>query len=373
VDFQFYLQDPTDPETEYLYEAIISAATDASAWKGIYAFASHGGVNHLIEDPIVHDFMRKGGEIDLLVGIDAITNRQTLERLQMLERRHRRFRPRVFWNDSQGLFHPKISHFSYADGRETLIVGSGNLTPGGLMHNFEGYSVISAETGEHLDMSSLNAFLTRNEANIRSIDDEVLARAALNLVRPIAGAVRPPIPGRRLKKGKLIIPRRAVVTSAAVFDRILIAQVPKAGDRWAQVHFNTDVIERYFRISDLKTQRVYLSRMDETGRRGDEEVRPCVYAVSNKNHKIEIAAAKGLDYPTRGHPILIFKERQVRCFDYMLLMPDQAGYGPLLRLTETLPSIGRGFRRVITNLPTLEKAWPECPLLTLSTEEEKDI
>lgn len=376
MDFQFCMQDPTDPETEYLYEAIIGAAGGASSWNGIYAFASRDGVNHLLEDPVVHDLMRNGGEVDLLVGIDAVTNRPTLERLQELERRNRRFRPRVFWNGVNALFHPKISHFKYADGRETLIVGSGNLTPGGLMHNFEGYSVISAATDEQLDMSSLTAFFTRHGTNIRSIDDEALERAALNLVRSVPGAgrgQRPPA-ARQPRGGRLILPRRAEEAPVAVFDRVMIAKVPGAGGRWSQVHFNTDVVEQYFRITDRGTQRVYLTHVSQDGERGEEEVRPCVFSERNKNHKIEIAAAKHLDYPEgENRPILVFRERQVRCFDYMLLMPRQGGYSQVLRLIETMQTTGRGFPRVITDLPTLAGVWPECPLLAAPAEEEKDL
>jgi len=48
-----------------------------------------------------------------------------------------------------------------------------------------------------------------------------------------------------------------------------------------------------------------------------------------------------LDYPD-SPPLLVFRERQVRCFDYMLLMPDSPGYGELLGLSQALPTIGRG-------------------------------
>ena len=175
MDFRFCIQDPTYPETTYLYEAIIAAAVGAAAWRGIYAFASRDGVNHLIEDPVVHDFMRAGGETDLLVGIDAVTNRPTLERLRDLGRRNARFKPRVFWNGTHGLFHPKLSDFRYGDGRRTLIVGSGNLTPGGLMNNFEGYTIISVDRAEALDVSALDEFLARHVDRIREIDDEALS------------------------------------------------------------------------------------------------------------------------------------------------------------------------------------------------------
>ncbi len=372
MEFRFCIQDPTHSETTYLYEAILAAAIGADAWRGVYAFASRDGVNHLIEDPVVHEFMNAGGEIDLLVGIDAVTNRPTLERLRELEHRNARFRPKVFWNPHSGLFHPKLSDFTYEDGRRTLIVGSGNLTPGGLTNNFEGYTIISVDRADELDVSALDEFLVRHAEQIRSIDDEALERAARNLVRAIKGA--------RQARGTLVRrPRRgravAVVQPAAVagFDRILIAQVPRAGGRWAQVHFNADVVRDYFRITDHKTQRVYLTRVAADGHRAEVEVRPCVYSQTNKNHKIEIGAARGQEYPEDDPPVLVFRERQLRTFDYMLLMPNENGYGPLVDLTRRLPTLGRGSPRVITDMNTLANAWPQCPLLTLLDAEDQDI
>ncbi|MDO0791496.1 phospholipase D family protein [Xanthomonas campestris pv. campestris] len=357
MDFEFCMQDPTDPGTRYLYEAIIDAAADAMTWRGMYAFATRGGVDQLIEDPVVHEFMRRGGEINLIVGIDAVTNRQTLERMQALEARHQHFHPKIFWNTTSGLFHPKISHFGYADGSKKLIVGSGNLTPGGLRHNFEGYSVISGGRREALDLSSLDAFIARHDADIRPIDQAALDRAALNVVRPIAGVPSPRAPQLRPVTIRVPAPQRAEL------DRVLLAQVPAAGGRWSQVHFNTQITEQYFRVTNVAAQRVYLTSVDVAGLRKEEEVRPVVFSHTNGNHKIEIAAAKGLDYPG-SPPLLVFRERQVRCFDYMLLMPGSPGYEVLVGLSQLLPSIGRGFRRGITDLESLSLAWPECPLLT---------
>lgn len=371
MDFEFCIQDPTDPETHYLYEAIIGAATDATTWRGMYAFATRGGVDQLIEDPVVHDFMHRGGAIDLIVGIDAITNRQTLERMQELETRHPTFHPRVFWNSTRGLFHPKISHFGYADGRKKLIVGSGNLTPGGLMHNFEGYSVVSGGRRETLDLSSLDGFLVRHAADIRPIDQEALDRAALNVMRPVVDVPRPRVP----KPGPPDVrPMPAgPATGSAPLDRVLVAEVPDAGGRWSQSHLNAAVIQDYFRVSDLATQRVYLTHVDAGGVRSEEKVRQVVYSTSNKNYKVEISAAKGKDYPTVGHPMLIFRERQVRCFDYMLLMPEDAGYTEIVALSQALPRLGKGFRRSITDLPALAQAWPSCPLLTTVAALNEDV
>jgi hypothetical protein len=366
MDFEFCIQDPTDPATHYLYEAIIGAASEAMTWRGMYAFATRGGVDQLIEDPVVHEFMHRGGAIDLVVGIDAVTNRQALERMQELEARHPTFRPRVFWNSTRGLFHPKISHFGYADGRKKLIVGSGNLTPGGLMHNFEGYSVVSGGRRETLDLSSLDGFLARHAADIRPIDQEALDRAALNVMRPVAGVPRPRAP-------RIRPPATRTPPVLASLDRVLVAEVPDAGGRWSQSHLNAAVIQEYFRITNLVAQRVYLTHIDSGGLRGEERVRQVVYSTANKNYKVEISAAKGKDYPTAGRPMLLFRERQVRCFDYMLLMPGDAGYNEVVALSAALPTLGRGVRRSITDLASLRRAWPACPLLITIATVDVDV
>ena len=364
MELRFCIQDPTHAQTTYLYEAILRAAVHAAGWRGVYAFASRDGVDQLIGDPVVRDYMRAGGEIDLLVGIDAVTNRPTLERLRELERRNARFRPRVFWNESRGLFHPKISDFHYSDGRRTLIVGSGNLTRGGLMNNFEGYTVVSAAGSEELDVSALDELLARHAENIRTIDDDALERAARNWVRPVQNA--------RRTGGGLVAPRPGRGARAAA-ARVLIARVPGAGGRWSQVHFNADVVREFFRVTDRHTQRVFLTRVASNGDRGEVEVRPCVFSERNRNHKMEIRAATGLEYPEGGAPILAFRERQLRTFDYMLFMPDEEGYGALMELTERLPALGRGLRRVITEVNTLAGVWSTCPLLATADADEQEV
>ncbi len=373
MEIEFCIQDPSHADTTYLYEAIIGAANGAATWRGVYAFASRDGVNWLFEDPVINQLVADGGEVDLLIGLDAITNRQALERLQELERIHEHFRPRVFWNEVAALFHPKITDFTYAGGGRTLIVGSGNLTPGGLMNNIEGYTVISANQGETIDVSALDEFLERHADAIRSIDDEALERAERNAMRRIHDgqqarhvAFAAPPRARRPRRLVPVIGEGRVATA----DRILIAQVPKAGGRWSQVHFNGDVVQQYFRMEDFGTQRAYLSQVGADGARSDAEVRPCIYSQSNKNHRIEFGAAMGRDYPETP-PVLVLRERRLRVFDYMLLLPNGDGYAEVMQLTNILPSVGRGLPRVITDIDTLEGAWPECPLLTPENLEDQ--
>ena len=373
MEIAFCIQDPSRTDTTYLYEAIIGAAQGASTWRGVFAFASRGGVNWLFDDPIIGQLIANGGEVDLLVGIDAVTNRQTLERLQELEQGNQHFRPRVFWNSIARLFHPKISDFTYPNGGRTLIVGSGNLTPGGLVNNVEAYTTISADRAEEIDVSALDEFLERHSEAIRRIDEEALARAEQNLISRVsqgqqAGRINITSPPRTHRPVRLV-PAGGDGGVVAV-DHILVAQVPKAGGRWSQVHFNANVVRDYFRLVDLGTQRAYLSQVGPDGVRSEVEVRPCVYSPSNKNHKIEFGAASGREYPA-SPPVLILRERQLRVFDYMLLFPGADGYAEAIGLTRTLPSVGRGMPRVITDMNTLEGAWAACPLLASESAEDQ--
>ena len=367
MDCQFHLQDPTSPHTVYLFEAIIEeAARGPESCTGLFAFASSAGVDSLVGDPEIQDFLGRS-TLALLVGIDAVTNPPTLERLQELERRHERLSVRVFRNPTDALFHPKVARFDYADGRRSLIVGSGNLTPGGLRQNFEAFTVVRAAAGETLDVSSWRRFFTDHGADIRAVDDEILQLAARNVLRgrrphhdiepePGATPVREPTdPDIELPVGRA--------------DRFLVAQVPgrkpRPGQkpRWRQGQFNREVIDRFFRVRPGTSQRVFLRECRQDGTFAEEKPRRCVYSNVNKNLRIELASHRGAPYPDTGRPIAVFRELQVRSFAYMLLMPGEPGHEGMSRLTDSLESVGRGLPRVIATGADVRAAWPECPLI----------
>jgi HKD family nuclease len=366
MDYEFHFQDPTSRTTVYLQEAIIDAVQGATHWRSVFAFVTRNGVRTLLTDPIVEAFLERG-RLELIVGIDAVTNRNTLEFLAEFERDHANFSVRVFWNQTAGLFHPKISHFRYANGREVLIVGSGNLTPGGLQDNFEGYTVLRSRAREAIEIPSLDEFIQAHQQNIRPIDEEILARASRNV---IVGGGRRVGPRRRpIEIGPEIAEAAAEAVideqqaPAEVHDRVLVARVPRAGGRWHQVHFNHDVIDQFFQVSPNSTQRVYLVARRPDGSAAEQEVRPCVYSQTNKNYKIELGARHDEEYPEHGVPIALFRELHARSFEYMLTFPDEPGYSELYRLTGELPSVGKGLRRVITDTATLAQTWPQCPLV----------
>lgn len=294
-----------------------------------------------------------------------MTNRATLEYLLQLEHDQPNLTARVFWNETPSLFHPKLSHFRCPAGHEILIVGSGNLTPGGLRESFEAYTILrSSRAREAIDVASLDRFIENHALDIRHIDEQILTRAARNV---IVGRRR----GRRAPVA--VEPEVAEAAVAAAIegqeepalnlqDRVLIAQVPRAGGRWHQVHFNRDVINQFFRVQPNTNQRVYLIERRADGTLGQQEVRPCVLSQKNLNYKIELGARRDADYPADGVPIAALHETQARSFEYMLIFPHEAGYEELLQLTRELRTVGRGLPRVITDLLTLAQAWPDTPL-----------
>lgn len=364
MDCEFHIQDPRSPDTIYLLEAIVDASRGAASCSGIFAFASRNGVNSLVGDPEIRNFLSES-PMSLVVGIDAVTDSHALIRLQELEQEIDRLTVRVFWNPTGALFHPKVARFEYADGGRTLVVGSGNLTPGGLRQNFEAFSVIRSEADEVVDVTSWDRFLREHASELRPIDERALEHAARNVVR-----------GRRRPRDiePLVVEAPAGDETAARpladidppiggIDRFLVAQVPAAGDRWHQIHFNREVIEQFFRVQPGSAQRVFLVECRQDGSFGEQEVRPCVYSEANKNLKIEVASHQQASYPN-APPIGIFRELQVRSFAYMVLMPGEPGYDAMFALTEKLPTIGRGFPRVITDRAKIRSVWAASPLVT---------
>lgn len=145
-------------------------------------------------------------------------------------------------------------------------------------------------------------------------------------------------------------------------EYVLLAQVPKAGGRWKQVHLNADIVGQFFRMSPGDDRRVTLQRIDANGHAHDPISRPLVMSEINKNCKIEFDFGEVRDYPSVGIPLLAVLELDVRALRYLLMMPGDVGYEPMMQLNGVLPSIGRGFRRVITTLDEVELRWPKCPL-----------
>lgn len=373
MNFQFKIQDPSNPNTTYLLEEIIKLIQrgDMVRWRGIYSWTTGKTLSQVFnEDPDVNAYLQTG-IVDFVIGLDAITTDYALEKLLELNASYKGFESRVFHNDICDLFHPKISHFEFENGEHILLIGSGNFTLTGLQTNIEAYSITSGSAQEIVSLAVWDEFIAFHNARIRNIDDEAIEIAKKNRIRfarkkkIIEAEVEAEEEAAEdeLQEEVEDIVDTPIAARLSENSRVLIAQVPAAGGRWRQVHYNAAVIDQFFQASPNSHHRVFLKEIRLDGSVGPDEVRPVIYSSSNKNYKIEISARIGEDYPAQGTPIILLREVGVRNFLYMLLLPGDTPYASLLEFVNNNQSVGRGLRRVITDSVHLKEVWPDCPMV----------
>ena len=373
---QLCIQDPSYAHSMYLHESLLMACKNGINGGGAYAFASKGGVELLFADEIFNDFM-KNGKYYLVVGMDDITNTQALKTLKQFENKYNGHLiiKAYIHNSRKSTFHPKCSWFQNDKGGY-LVIGSGNLTERGLRHNREAYSVINCEEQVLREIiDEWNSWIQHSQPFLFNLDDPlVLGIAVKNETKAFAiSKIKHETERKKtlddasltdifknqpqdvssqnssnVSKGdeesKQVTSRPIVsLSGSTIIDEddayweigydspILVAEIPKSGDRWKQVNFSKEIFENYFGATcgENGTYRILLRNVENDGTLGDIEVRPSV-SVSSHNYRFELNAATGKDYPTNGNrPIGVFAKVAERDFLYELVMPENKGYTQL--------------------------------------------
>ncbi len=371
--YEIRIQDPTQPPQSLLFDVIIDLARRATVARGrfFFGFLTGSGMDALLAVPEVGDTLCKA-EIEFLVGLDAVTDRAGLRRLAEVSKLNPKFRVRVIKNTTGALVHPKLLVLEYENGSGVAVVGSNNVSAGGLAGNVEGYSILYWDVGESIDLSDWDRFVDRWDPLLSPIDNDALDRAERNERRlhRVGAAVRRQI--RLTPSGaEVVVSDGQAHETAPVFHKhigelMLVAQIPRAGNRWSQVHYSADVARKFFQVEP--GQQVVLN-LRQLGTH-DAEERPIVYsASSNMNVKMELTGAREASrihgYPTDGRPIVLFRTESEanHRYRYFLLMPGDPGHDEMTTLAV------RGFHgpanqvaRVIVDRSTVLAAWPGCPL-----------
>jgi len=343
------IQDPTWDHSDYLLERILEASKAASRGGCAFAFASVGGVKLLLEDAEFRRFLARA-PFDIVVGVDAVTTLSALELLTDLVNAHQKLSVRVFMSEARhNLFHPKLCWFRGPKG--SALVGSGNLTAGGLRGNREAFAVLPLDKKAQIQVEDQwNAWLAFNSPQLHSTTSPS-ARKRAGKNKPSDLAIHE---GQTLIKedsqGKISVraPNQADTS-------VLIAEIPRSGDRWNQANFDVDTFENFFGAKLGHTQRIILTHVDTDGSEGQEEIRPSV-AVRSKNYRFELDACAGLAYPKRKRPICIFVRAATRTFRYRLLMPGTVSHSIAENyLIENCPNRGHRVGRHVTKLMSLKK------------------
>jgi HKD family nuclease len=352
------IQDPTNVHSSHLLDSILEALDGAESVGGAFAYASASGIGLVADDEKFRSVARSH-PIDIVVGVDAITTCRALDRLASLIAEYPKVTARAFLNPlPNALFHPKISWFRHPTGGR-LIAGSGNLTEGGLLGNWEAYSIESLTMNE---MSNVEAVWSNWKASQASvllpIDNEMVReRARGNHVMAREGDLP-----------TLVAPRPSGSASGAAtpvppvpdVSAVLIAEIPRSGNRWKQANFHKDDYDNFFGAKDGRV--VLFSHVNSDGTiEGFERDRPPV-TVRSRNFRFELAAASNLAYPVDGRPIGVFVRVAPRTFRYHLLLPPFDGYDVVQGLLQQkVGAEGARMRSVRMSINELRREWPGAP------------
>ena len=387
--------------------AIGAQVREALAWKDAdrawfaVAWAKRSGLR-LVEPSLRSFARRRGTRLEALIGLDQ--HGATIEGLALAMRLFTEVR--VYHDASVSpprTFHPKV-YVVQAPDRARVIIGSGNMTAGGLYANYEVATQLHLDLGRAADrdvLASLRRWFearwTERAATIRLskqsldrliADPDVIVvperfgpptrsrgTAATRRSKPLFGVVkglaRPPVPPRvdRVDRADSLVEAAENLTPpSGDASRVLAARLPK--DRWGQAGFNRRITEDFFgvrRNGEILTAQA----VERNGSTHPPEMRRLIFpSGSNKNHRIELPEPEGRPRPGRGVPVVLVHELGRGTFRYLYVLPEDRGYRAVEREIDRRPTVGicrkRETRRVYLSLGDLRRRWPTCPLATLS-------
>ena len=366
----FKFQNPADLNSPSLHEALIAASTGAISGGAAFAFVTRGGVRLYLQDEAFTAFIQNG-TFELVVGIDEITNPQSLEALAEVTAVAPNLTVNAFaHNHRDSIFHPKFCWYKKAVGG-TLVVGSGNLTVRGLRNNWEAFSVIELNEQEIQDVIDIwNSWKLNCTLFFKPItDNEVATRVQQNRFRRRAASVvnldeEAAVVNEDVEGNIDEDPEDTTPWEIQDTQTVLIAEIPAGGNRWNQANFNQEFFESFFGGTRWdNSYRILLREVNDDGDALEVENRQAV-SVASHNWRFELGAAAGLEYPDTGtgRPTGVFIRVGIRMFLYILVMPDSPYYP---EVNELLTGRWNGradrMRRILVDVTTLREGCPTLP------------
>jgi len=344
-----FIQDPFSPSSRNLLTELEAHFKGADVICCAFAFATARGISLLFDSPDVKKRL-KIAKTELVVGMDAITDRKAVDRLLALCAEFENLSAQAFLPSSSGIFHPKISWIERGDGG-VVITGSGNLTKGGLENNFEAFSVMVVNKKElELVRNNWLAFLSNNSLNLFSLDSpEVQEAAEQNATIKKA-----------IKKVRKEVGRKSPIGDIPEDEEIIFIEELTRGRGDKQRDVGKWAANNYF--ENGKT--LYLTHVDSDGKHDSKEVRTLSIKGST-NFAIDLDASKGL-LPKNGFlPIAIFVRIRPQEYAYHILPYDSSDYRKVSDFLRTavgkIPkNNARRLNKAITPAELLN-FWPNAP------------
>lgn len=367
----------------------------------IVAFARMSGVRYI--EALLGQFVASGGRVDLTIGVDMLGT--TYEALWYL-RQAVAPRGSVLLASAEpgATFHPKLYVFSDATpgdpsairalrkaSRALVIVGSSNLTGGGLYDNDEASTVWRPSLGEATDAASWLSLLKAISPWLSAQYPAILGTATpARLMRMTrAGELAQELTvkrfaaaGGRGASNKRRRPRRArrrptfpalaggpppaldpPTLSSPPGLNVLIARLAFGRSRrWPQWELNTDILAGFFgvTVSGRTVPREAVTRQGAI-----RVIRKRLVIGKGRNRRLEFPEPDGRPDPAPRPALLVVVDRRPQAFRYAVLLPGDPEYAAVGALNLSSPPVGRSVpatRRVIVTRGELASVWPGCPL-----------
>ena len=361
----------------------------------LVAFASYGGVTALSK--YIKEGKANGMKIKVVLGVDQkATSKEALEEVLTWG-----VDARIYHTSSNNIFHPKVYLFENRD-IFTLIVGSNNLTVPGLVQNIE-CSLLIKDTidpssvhddfyrywkgileGTETHLYSLtkklindlykDKVITSEEQRSKRYDDgtdkkEVTKKEAVAFKKATIQKFPEGFRPKRLVKVKQIKntnkATKEVEKSVKIDSAVLIAEIPKAGNRWKQANFSQDVFEDFFGATKgYNSYKIKLTNIKKDGSLGEVTESQSV-TVKSKNYRFELRCDEtNQPYPSgNDRPIGLFVKDDAHNYMYQVLMPTDNAYKKIkdFLYLETANKKGRKglMRRHIADVEAIHALYPE--------------
>lgn len=188
-----FVTHPEDPFRlgNFLIESL--ADPNWTDFRAAVAFIKRSGTKH-IQDSL-SKFVQRGGNVVITAGVDV--GGTTLEGLQdLLSAVEEEGKIFVFHNANSSTFHPKVYLFKN-NTQAKLVIGSGNLTEGGLFTNYEAGLHVTLDLQEEIDSTllqrveeTLQEWSSPKEGLCYRLTDDLLTQLVLQKQLPDEVAAR---------------------------------------------------------------------------------------------------------------------------------------------------------------------------------------
>lgn len=352
------------PGSKALLHELNRAAKYAELGGGAFAYATRSGVKEFFSQSNIKK-LAKNGEFLLVVGIDAVTNFDTICELKKQIQELEGLTVNVFLHPYNSTFHPKLSWYK-SKNSVSLVVGSGNMTTVGLGKSVGGRDG-NWEAFYTRKLSQKNADNTtkvwrdwitdcRNNGYLHTIDSkQVLKKAAEN------SRYWPRNVNKKLTKpSKATKPVTIDIEGSEYSNRVQISEISR--NRRGQLDIGKDILRDFFGYtSNSSDHKILIQNVNLDNTLDDPETRS-LFKNKSQNYRFEVNALKGRKKYIEhndNRPVVIFTKLGGSAYRYCILMHGNQDYADIIKMLGQRK--GRKMRKLDTSIEELRKSAPNLP------------